>query len=348
MEHVMLRTIILAISMSFLFPGCAGNEAKVSSTRQAPGEEATDSMTVLNPSDEKARNVKRFPDGPPPLEGRVSVRISPSFPSRMDPPVLLVDGAPLGKDLEFRDIVWIVNGQEITGTKRISPELFRKGDRIRSRGTVRIESVGVPFETQETVAWNSPPEIENVRLDPQAPMTGSKVRVIASVKDSDGDLVALKYRWYIDDEEVRGDGDALILTGGRRGSWVHARVSTSDGTEEGPWKFTPKYQVVNSLPVVKSHLPSEVPPNRKFSYRIMADDPDGDNLRFALVKAPAGMVLTGSTLEWEVPDDMLDKPVDVIVDISDGNGGLTICALSMIFQRGTAAGTPISNSRPGS
>ncbi|OGQ00458.1 MAG: hypothetical protein A2Z40_04895 [Deltaproteobacteria bacterium RBG_19FT_COMBO_60_16] len=348
MGHVILRTIVLAISLSFFFAGCGGNEAKVSPSRQAPDGTATDPATGFNPSGGKTRKVARLPEKPPLLEGRVGVRISPSFPSRMDPPILVVDGAPQGKDREFRGVVWVVNGRAIPGMERMDPGWFGKGDRIRARGTVRFGGEEVPFETQETVALNSPPEIESVQLEPKAPTTGSKVRVIARGKDPDGDPVVWKYRWFVDDEEVPGDGDALSLAGVKRDSWVHAKVSTSDGIEEGPWKFTPKYRLVNSLPVVKSHPPSEVPPDRKFSYRILAEDPDGDDLRYALVKAPPGMVLTGSTLEWEVPDDMLAKPVEVVVDISDGNGGRTICTLSMKFQNSTVSGTPISPSRAGS
>ena len=211
----------------------------------------------------------------------------------------------------------------------MDPDLVHEGDRIRARGTVKIGEEEVPFETREVVAGNSPPEIGTVRLEPKAPVTGGKVKALATFSDPDGEPVTLKYQWFIDDREVPGEGEELTLAGVKKGSWVHVRVSTNDGTAEGSWKYSPKHQVVNSLPVVKSRLPAEIPSDRKFSYRIVAEDPDGDTLTYDLVKSPPGMVLSGSTLEWDVPDEVLGKRVEVVVNISDGDGGQTICTLSM-------------------
>ncbi|NNG47942.1 MAG: hypothetical protein HKM86_12635 [Deltaproteobacteria bacterium] len=206
----------------------------------------------------------------------------------------------------------------------------------------------IAFETREIVARNCPPELGDVRLEPKAPMTGSKMKIVAVSDDIDGDSVTMKYKWFVDDKEVPGEeGKELTLTGVKKGSWIHVQVSTSDGTAEGPWKYSPRYQVVNSLPVVKSTLPAEVPPDRKFSYQIKAEDPDGDVLTYTLVKSPEGMVLSGTTLTWNVPDEILGKMVEVVVNISDGDGGQTICTLSMNIHAPKVGKSPGNDHRTG-
>jgi len=236
------------------------------------------------------------------------------------------------KDAVFREVVWTVNGREFAGSDKLDPKQFQKGERVQARGKVLVSGKETNFETSPVLAINSPPLLGDVRLDPRTPTTGGTVRAIVAASDPDGEPVTVRYKWFVDDKEVPGEGDTLTLKGVRKGSWVHARISTSDGAGEGPWKHSPRYQVVNSLPVVKSGSPPDNLPGRKFSYRILAEDPDGDPLTITLVKAPPGMVLNGSTLEWVVPDEYIGKPVEVVVNISDGDGGQTVQTYTMTFR----------------
>ncbi len=341
MEQYTGRTIGLAIFLLFLCAGCSGNDAPVPSSGHASPEAVAVSSgeTAGDPGGGPARSPSRI--------GRIHVRISPTSPSRMSPPLLFVEGAPLKKEWEFTEVRWVVNGLEYVGGERMDPDEVHRGDRIRARGTVKVGGEEIPFETREIVAGNCSPEIGTVRLEPKAPTTGSKVKVISTCSDPDGDPVTMKYRWFIDDMEVPGEGKELALAGVRKGSWVHVQVATSDGIAEGSWKYSPKYQVVNALPVVKSRLPAEIPPDRKFSYKIMAEDPDGDPLTYTLTKSPPGMVLYGSTLEWKVPDEILGTLVEVVVNISDGDGGQTVCTLSMNIQAPKVGRSPGNDHRTG-
>lgn len=329
MGHDTIRGIGFTIFLLFLSAGCGRNDAQVSPSRDTSPESVTAPASGGVSSGETARDPASQTEGETARGIRVDVRISPSVPTRVSPPLLLVGGAPGTKGGELKDVVWLVNGITYRGGDRMDPDLVHEGDRIRARGTVKIGEEEVPFETREVVAGNSPPEIGTVRLEPKAPVTGGKVKALATFSDPDGEPVTLKYQWFIDDREVPGEGEELTLAGVKKGSWVHVRVSTNDGTAEGSWKYSPKHQVVNSLPVVKSRLPAEIPPDRKFSYQIVAEDPDGDPLTYDLVKSPPGMVISGSRLEWDVPDEVLGKLVEVVVNISDGDGGQTICTLSM-------------------
>jgi hypothetical protein len=339
MGHDTIRGIGFAIFLLVLSAGCGRNDGPASPSRDASPEQVADSVSGGVSSSRTAREPASQPVGDAARGERVNVRISPSSPSRVSPPLLLVNGVRGEKDREFRDVVWLVNGISYEGGERMDPDSVHKGDRIRARGTVSIDGEEVPFETREVVAGNSPPEIGTVHLVPKAPTTGGKVKASVTYSDPDEDPVTLKYQWFIDDREVPGAGEELTLAGVKKGSWVHVRVSTHDGTAAGSWKYSPKHQVVNSLPVVKSHLPAEIPSDRKFSYRIVAEDPDGDTLTYDLVKSPPGMVISGSTLEWDVPDEVLGKRVEVVVNISDGDGGQTICTLSMNINT-RASGNP--------
>jgi hypothetical protein len=83
---------------------------------------------------------------------------------------------------------------------------------------------------------------------------------------------------------------------------------------------------------VKSDLPKELPPDRKYVYRIVAEDADGDALSYSLTKGPPGMRLSGATLEWQVPDAYIGTNVEAVVVISDGDGGQTVQNISMTIQ----------------
>ena len=213
------------------------------------------------------------------------------------------------------------------------PEAFSRGDRIQAVARWNAEGAKKEAKSREVVAGNSPSTVGEVKVEPAAPSAGSTVRAIATVADLDGDQVKLKYRWYVDDREVSGaEGETVSLQGVRKGSWVHVAVETQDDTRPGAWRYSAKYKIVNSPPVVRSSPRLEIPPDRNFVYPIVAEDPDGDPLAFTLVKGPPGMVLNGTTLGWVIPEEFLGKRADVEVGVSDGNGGDTLYRLEMTVR----------------
>ncbi len=331
MRYPVSRALWIAISLSVLIAGCSRYEEPVTSAPSNAAATAKGTISADGSHEEAGDGPFGTREGSP-RKGGITVTLSPSSPTRISPPILMVHGSSFEKEREFRNILWFVNGRELPGGERMEPEMFRKGDRIRARGTILLGQEDIPFETLEVVAENSPPEIGTVHLEPKALTTGGTVKAVATVSDPDGDAVKKRFVWFVDDKPVPGESEVMVLTGVKKGAWVHVRVSTHDGSAEGSWKYSPKYLVVNSLPVVKSRLPEEIPPDRLFSYRIEAEDPDGDPLTYDLVKSPPGMVLSGSTLEWEVTDGILGKTVEVVVGISDGDGGRTVHTFSMNIQ----------------
>ena len=268
---------------------------------------------------------------PVPSSGGFSVFVVPSSPSRIAPPSISVKLPPKhGADVLL--VRWFVNGGERESGPLLSPSGFQRGDRIRANVKLRAEGGEILLTTPEVVAVNALPAVTDVRIEPQAPTSGSTVRAVTQGQDADGDTLKFNYKWYVNDLPVAGEGESLGLKGVKKGAWVHVSVTPNDGFADGAWKESSRYQVVNALPVVKSPVPTTIPPSMMLRHTIVAEDPDGDPMTFTLSKGPSGMILKGSTIEWQVPESAIGTRVEVEVTISDGDGGRTVQTFAMTIQ----------------
>jgi hypothetical protein len=207
--------------------------------------------------------------------------------------------------------------------------MFRKGDTISAEVTVKSEGGTVSLETPEVVAKRSLPSIKDVHLEPAPIRTGDSVRAVVTADNPDELPLTFRFTWYVDDVKTPGAGSELVSKDVRKGAWVHVMVVPNDGISDGSWKYSLRHKVVNSPPVVKGDPPTVIQPGGLFIYAIRAEDPDGDTLAYSLEKAPPGMILTGSTLQWQLPDDAYGKSVQVVVRISDNDGGVTATTFTM-------------------
>jgi hypothetical protein len=313
--------LILAFCLITSGAGCGKKEG------EAP--QGSPSVPGLPPGN--AVGETRQGSTPVPSSGGFSAFVVPSSPSRIAPPSISVKSPPKhGADVLL--VRWFVNGGERESGPLLSPSGFQRGDRIRANVKLRAGGGEILLTTPEVAAVNALPAVTDVRIEPQAPTFGSTVRAIVQARDPDGDPLTLKYKWYVNDLPVAGESESLVLKGVGKGAWVHVSVTPNDGFADGAWKESSRYQVVNALPVVKSPVPTTIPPSMMLRHTIVAEDPDGDPMTFTLSKGPPGMILKGSTIEWQVPESFIGARVEVVVTITDGDGGQTVQTFAMTIQ----------------
>ena len=226
-------------------------------------------------------------------------------------------------------VAWSVNDRDEGGGTRLEASRFGKGDRIQAKVLVLSGGVEKNVDVPAVIAGNSPPWIAEARIEPSGLTTRGVVRAVVRIEDPDGDPVTARYTWYVDDRQAAEGDDSFRLQGIRKGASVHFKAVPNDGSTDGGWRYSGKYKVVNSPPIVKSDPPKSIPPDGVIVYTIIAEDPDGDPLTYALEKGPAGMSMTGATLRWAVPSEAYGTSVQIVVKVSDDDGGVTLTTLTM-------------------
>jgi hypothetical protein len=314
---------LLAFSLTVPATGCGKKESVAPPKIASLAAHEADSRAAGNPAGSgKGESVV-------PAGRDVSVFVVPSSPSRISPPSVSVRTAP-GQGVEIGNVTWFVNGaQQAANGDLLAPSLFQRGDRIKAVVRLRTGADERVLTTPEVQAGNALPVVEQVRIEPQAPTTGSTVRAVVSAQDPDGDPLKFQYQWYIDNVPVSGEGESFTLKGVRKGSSVHVRVTPNDGFAEGGWKYSPRHEIVNALPVVKSQAPTTIPPSCLLTHTIVAEDADGDPLTYALVKGTEGMTLAGPVLTWKVSDEDVGRTAEVVIRISDNDGGETVLTMNL-------------------
>jgi hypothetical protein len=318
------RTAALFLAVCLILSGAGCGKKEGQSLQGAP--------TVPDLPSGNAAGEIRTESMPVPSSGGFFVVVTPSSPSRIVPPSISVKSPPK-QGAEVLLVRWFVNGGEQESGPLLSPSRFQRGDRIRADVKLRAGGAERILTTPEVVVVNSLPGVTDVRIEPQAPTTGSTVRAIVQGQDADGDSLKFKYRWYVNDLPVAGESESLMLKGVNKGSWVHVSVTPNDGFADGAWKESSRYRVVNAPPVVKSPSPTTIPPSMMLRHTLVAEDPDGDPMTFTLSKGPPGMILKGSTIEWQVPVEYIGRQVEAIVTITDGDGGQTVQTFAMTIRR---------------
>lgn len=117
-----------------------------------------------------------------------------------------------------------------------------------------------------------------------------------------------------------GENPGLLLSTAGKGDEVYCEVIPGDGEATGRSLATHIVTVRNSPPVVRSTPPSSAGPGGVFSYRMAADDPDGDPLVFSMIEGPEGASFEADTFRWTPPAGF-QGAARVVLRVSDGGGG---------------------------
>ena len=216
---------------------------------------------------------------------------------------------------------WYINGTEVAiENPQLPGTSYRRGDVVSARAEVQRKEGEFILSAPAVTVRNALPDSVSADLSTLVPVAGDTVRVSASGKDPDGDVVTFRYHWHANDKLLEGEtGESFRVRKGMKGMWIQAEVQAFDGIAEGSRLRTPKVQVLNAPPVVDQ---LEVKGDgTKFTAIVRASDPDGDPLVILAKSIPPGAALIGNILSWDAAAVPPGTDIPVVLRISDGDGG---------------------------
>lgn len=225
------------------------------------------------------------------VSGSISVRIIPEEPT--------VDGsltAVVSGEADEVAFLWEAGGRVVGESDRIDAAALQKGQEVK----VTV-SAGALQSTTKIVISNAPPEVEKVNLSPGTIYRGVDLSVEVSGFDPDEDFVSYSYQWFLNGEELHMETGS-VLRGDlyNRGDRITLKVTPSDAELQGR-AFVSKPILVENAPPRFTSVPPDKFESRVYSYRAVAEDPDGDKVTFSLLKAPEGMTIDGNGLiTWAI------------------------------------------------
>lgn len=274
-----------------------------------------------------------------PYPAVLSVKIVPENPRTTSSLKLKMEGLE-GKDLTFR-YLWKRNGEKIFGeTFEILNHInFTKHDTISVVVTpVQGQIVGKAVESAPVVIINTGPTLSFAAIRPYLAYANSQLEVMTRSSDDDEDYIVHSYKWIKNDQEIENENSSILSSENfSRGDSLRCIVTPSDRELEGKAFTTVSVVITNSPPVITSPPPSEVVLKQVFTYTVVADDADWDELIFSLSSSsPEGMTIDPATgvINWEIPKDFKGIcPIEIIV--SDGYGGRCSQSSSLSISEST-------------
>jgi len=160
--------------------------------------------------------------------------------------------------------------------------------------------------------------LDRVVIVPRVPRAGDTLTAEVEPHDPVG-AAFLTYRWFVNGEEISQWRRETFAGRFQRGDQISVAVRRADRSLEDS-TFTDSVRVVNAPPHVRD-LESPRFENGTYRTRIVATDPDGDSLSFAIVQAPEGLVIDGrGGIAWEPREQDFGKH-EVVVSVRDDAGG---------------------------
>jgi hypothetical protein len=143
---------------------------------------------------------------------------------------------------------------------------------------------------------------------------------VATASDPDGDPLSFTYTWTVNDETADERGPVFPGERLKRGDVLTVSVVASDEQSESEPLLSPPIEVANAAPVIRSQ-PVFTNPNAAFAYHVVAEDPDGDRLRYGLASGPEGMTVLAMSgdVDWTPRANQAGShPVEIWVEDAQG------------------------------
>lgn len=227
---------------------------------------------------------------------------------------------------------WEKNGELLAGEERdrLAPANLAKGATI----TVNADNNGVSSSASVTIG-NLPPTVQQVTFKNPAIHRGVDIELDAIGKDVDGDDVTFLYKWFCNGTQLElVDGPKLTGDQFSRGDLVSFIVTPFDGTVEGV-PYEGKAITIPDAPPRFVTTPPLQFSSATYRYQARAEDPDGDEVTYALDSPPPKMTIDSKTgqINW----DLTELPaglyrINIVADDGQGQKGYQEYSLTMSRQ----------------
>lgn len=155
------------------------------------------------------------------------------------------------------------------------------------------------------------PEIAKVEIDPPEPTSSDFVRAVPVLTHPKMRFVNYTYRWFVNDEAV-DDGDKKLLDKEqfKKGDTVYCVVKAVRGRYQSKEVESEEIEIANSPPVINLASVTGFQVPGEFTYRIDAEDPDGDALTYSLLEPQNREIFldpeTGD-ISWNITEQMREE-----------------------------------------
>jgi hypothetical protein len=226
--------------------------------------------------------------------------------------------------------LWRVNNNEVSREASLPPGRFRQGDTVSVEVTPannQANHQGVSAAAHPVTAsvkiGNNLPVVQSITLSPNQLFTGQSVRAEVITEDKDGDFVQVHYEWQVNGMPIDNDLDTLSGDRVHSADTILVFVTPADPYGRGETKISQMINVSNRSPEIVS-LPAKTD-TKRFTYQVVARDPDLDPLHYILLKGPPGMEMhpTNGLIQWDIPT-LTASPSYVDFEVNDGKGGKSV------------------------
>lgn len=218
---------------------------------------------------------------------------------------------------------WFCNDRIIGSGLEFYLSDVEKGDRIYAEVTPSDgHQSGTTVRTTTVTVANSPPKIIGVKLEPEAIVSSTgEMRIIAEGVDPDADSLSYFCYWRINDGNRLPDSSTTLRLhdlGLEKGMILTSELYAYDGDTVSS-SYVLEIEITNSPPMLSAEQESIPYSPDSIVYALPIIDPDGDNLSYELIEAPAGLridqtsgIVHGSVTETE--------PFEILVRATDTEG----------------------------
>ncbi|MBM4340299.1 MAG: hypothetical protein FJ110_12220 [Deltaproteobacteria bacterium] len=262
-----------------------------------------------------------------------SVKILPEKATRDNDLIVAVEGNDPDQDSITYHYQWIKNDAEMVGENRnvLKIGAFKKGDLIRVKVMPSDgKAEGKPFLSNEVTIRNSPPTLQEVRIEPKMASASDELKAVVKGADPDGDFIYYTYKWEINDTVLtEEEKEVLGRNRFKKGDSVTVTVIPDDREVTGTPKKSDRVVISNSIPIIVSSPPTSVEKST-YLYQVKINDPDHDPITFFLKSGPKGMEIDKNTglIRWEIRKE--DKGAHQIeIEVSDNEGAKSIQAFTV-------------------